>query len=100
MMRMVQMTWRGDDELIGRVRREAARQGRSVNDYLTAVLDAATDPDLAGNEAAVLRERLARAGLLAPPGPVRERPPGDSVAQARRAAARGTKLSEVVESLR
>lgn len=38
------------DELYQRVRRAAQQQGRSVNDYVTAVLDVATNPDAAGTE--------------------------------------------------
>lgn len=68
-----------------------------MNDYVTAVLDAATNPDLADGEAEVLRERLARAGLLAPTGKTRQRPPVERVAAARAAAARGTPLSQLVD---
>lgn len=68
-----------------------------MNDYVTAVLDAATNPDLAGDDAARLRERLGRAGLLAPAGRRRQRPSGEQVARARAAAARGTPLSRLVE---
>jgi hypothetical protein len=52
-----------------------------------AVLVAATDPDLAGDDAEQIRARLARAGLLAPTGHARRRPDGDAVAAARAAAA-------------
>ena len=45
------MTWRAPADLIERVRRAARRQRRSMNDYVTAVLDAATNPRLAGSEA-------------------------------------------------
>ena len=62
------MTWRAPADLIERVRRAAQRQRRSMNDYVTAVLDAATNPRLAGSEAERLRERLDQAGLLAEPG--------------------------------
>lgn len=91
------MTWRGSDELVERVRRSARAIGRSMNDYVTAVLDAATDPDLAGDEAAMLRERLARAGLLAASDTTRKRPSARRVAVARAAASRGTPLSELVD---
>ena len=40
---MSQMTWRASQELLERVRRAAERRGRSMNDYVTAVLDAATE---------------------------------------------------------
>ena len=62
------MTWRAPADLIERVRRAARRQRRSMNDYVTAVLDAATSPRLAGSEAERLRERLDQACLLAEPG--------------------------------
>jgi hypothetical protein len=67
-----------------------------MNDYVTAVLDVATDPNLAGSEADRLRERLARAGLLAPAGRRRQRPSKKEVAEARAAAGTGTSLSELV----
>lgn len=91
------MTWRGTDELVERVRRSARAHGRSMNDYVTAVLDAATNPDLAGDQAAMLRERLGQAGLLAPGGRTRKRPPAGRVAAARAAASHGTPLSQLVE---
>lgn len=93
---MAQLTWRAPDELVERVRLEARRSGRSMNDYVTQVLDAATNPDLAGGEAGRLRERLAQAGLLSDEGEPRERPDDDAVARARRAAGAGTALSDLV----
>lgn len=93
---MAQMSWRSSDELADRVRRAAQASGRSMNDYVTAVLDAATDPDLAGDEATAMRERLARAGLLAPAGRTRTRPAPADVARARAAASGGTPLSSLV----
>ena len=83
-----------------RVRRAAQQQGRSINDYITTVLDVATNPDAAGTEWERLRERLASAGLLAPPGEPRRRPSPDKVARARVAAGQGTSLSELVTSSR
>lgn len=67
-----------------------------MNEFPTLVLDAATNPDLAGSDAERARERLARAGLLAAPGILRSRPTPDEVAQAREAAGRGTPLSDIV----
>jgi hypothetical protein len=90
------MTWRAPAGLIERVRRTAQRQHRSMNDYVTAVLDAATNPGLAGSEAERLRERLDAAGLLAEPGEPRSRPPRAEAARARSRAGRGTALSELV----
>jgi hypothetical protein len=95
---MEQMTWRAPADLIERVRRAAHRQHRSMNDYVTAVLDAATNPSLAGDEAERLRERLDLAGLLAEPGERRRRPPREAAASARRRAGTGTgtALSQLV----
>lgn len=93
---MTQVTWRAPDELVRRVQEVAAQQGHSMNEFLTRVLDAATNPDLAGSDAERVRERLTRAGLLAPAGIPRSRPAPDDVARARAAASSGTHLSEVV----
>jgi hypothetical protein len=45
------MTWRSTDELLELVRRATDRQGHSMNEFVTAVLDAATNPELAGSDA-------------------------------------------------
>lgn len=91
------MSWRTSEELAARVRQAATASGRSMNQYVTAVLDAATDPDLAGDEALGLRERLARAGLLAPGGTARTRPPPADFERARDAGSARTPLSTLVE---
>jgi predicted nucleic acid-binding protein len=93
---MAQVTWRAPDELVDRVRMAAAAQHRSLNEYLTRLAEAATNPDLAGDEASRIRERLARAGLLLPDGPPRPRPDPDAVAAARARAGRGTPLSQLI----
>ena len=94
---MAQMTWRTSDELLERVRRQAQQRGRSLNDWVSAVLAAATDPDLAGDEAQQVRERLAAAGLLDSVGTAVGRRPADAdVVRARAAAGRGTPLSQLV----
>ncbi len=94
---MHQVTLRLPDELADRLKAVAADHGRSVNAHAQAVLQAAVDPDMAGDEAARLRERLARAGLLMPPtrsaGP---RPAEAALTAARAAAGRGRSLSELV----
>ena len=74
----------------------AQRQHRSMNDYVTAVLDAATNPHLADSEAERLRERLDQAGLLAEPGEHHQRPPREAAAGARNRAGTGTALSQLV----
>jgi hypothetical protein len=94
---MSQVTWRAPDELVERVRQVAADQGRSLNDYLTRLVEAAVDPDLAGDDRERLRERLARVGLLAAPGPKRRRPDRHAVAEASRRAGQGTPLSDLID---
>ena len=90
------MTWRASEALMERVRRTAAEQGRSMNDFVTVVLEAATDPGLAGDEAAQLRARFAAAGILAPAGAPRTKPSRAALAKARKAATGGTALSALV----
>lgn len=97
---MSQVTWRAPDELVERVRQVAARQGRSLNDYLTRLAEAAVDPELAGNDMERLRERLARAGLIVAPGAKRRPPNQNSVAKARRRAGEGTPLSDLIKQER
>jgi hypothetical protein len=93
---MAQMTWRAADELLARVRRAAEQRGSSVNEFVTRVLDAATDPELTDDESLRVRERLAAAGLLAPVGPPRPRPADDDLANARRRAGQGHQLADLV----
>jgi hypothetical protein len=93
---MAQVTWRAPDELVARVRRAADQRGTSVNEFVTRVLDAATDPELTDDESLRVRERLAAAGLLAPVGPPRPRPAGDDLAGARRRAGHGHQLADLV----
>ena len=95
---MAQMSWRADDRLMQRVKRAAAASDRSLNEFVTLVLDAATDPASAGSEAEAVRERLRHAGLLAAatPAAAAVRPPKAAVAAAARRAVRGTPLAELV----
>lgn len=96
---MGQVSWRADDGLVERVRGAARRSGRSLNEYITAVLDAATDPAMAGSEAVSVRERLALAGLLEePPAASGRRPSKRAVAAAGGRAATGTPLDELISS--
>jgi hypothetical protein len=93
---MTQVTWRAPRELIERVQQIAKREGMSMNEYLTQVLDAATNPELAGASAARTRERLERAGLLFKSPGARVRPDPEAVARAGRVAAEGTPSAEIV----
>ena len=94
---MAQMTWRTTDELLERVRRQAQERGRSLNDWVSTVLDAASDPTHAGSEGAQVRERLARAGLLDQTDEIRTSATDPVVvAAARVRAGQGTPLAELV----
>jgi hypothetical protein len=96
---MAQVSWRASDEIVERAKRAARRADRSLNEYLTLVVSAATDPSTAGSELEQIRERLERAGLLeAPSGRKVHRPTPDAVAAAGARAARGTPLDELVSS--
>jgi len=95
---MAQLTIRLDDRLALELKQHASAGGRSLNSWVTAVLRAAVDPDLATSETERIRARLARAGLLAEPQdtPQAARPVEGRVRQARAAAGAGTQLSEIV----
>lgn len=93
---MKQLSLRVPESLAEALRRGATGRGESVNSYATAVLGAALDPDLGGDEAERLRERLARAGLLEESGPRRSRPDAAAVRRAREHAGSGRALSEIV----
>jgi uncharacterized protein (DUF1778 family) len=93
---MAQLTIRASEELVDRVRAAAAAAGGSMNEFVTSVLDAATNPDLNTDEAGRVRERLARAGLLVAVTRPRHRPAGEAVAAARGAAGAGTPLSDLI----
>ncbi|MGH3611224.1 MAG: transcriptional regulator [Pseudonocardia sp.] len=90
------MTWRGPDELVDRAPMAAAAQHRSMNDSLTRLVEAATDPNLAGDDAARIRERLEWARLLVASGPPRHRPDPAAMAAARAVTGRGTPLADLV----
>ena len=86
----------------------AKRAGRSMNEQVVRILDAATDPDLSDDLTRV-RERLSAAGLLdegqepalvAEPTTTPSRPSASRLAQARERAGTGTPLSDLVSSSR
>lgn len=98
---MAQMTWRAPDELLEQVRRQARLHGRSLNEWVTTVMAAASDPANAADEVAQVRERLARAGLLElQPGEAPRRPDPARVRAARARAGAGSPLSELVTEQR
>lgn len=94
---MAQITLRASEELVERVKTAAAHEGQSMNEWITLMLDIATDPSHAGTRAERLRERLARAGLLAEPVEWHgERPDPEAVRAAGERAAHGKPLSDYV----
>ena len=95
---MAQMTWRASEELLERVRHQALQQGKSLNEWVTEVLDAVSNPGTAGSERQQIRERLAAAGLLEVPSDESAfvRPSRRRFEAARAAAGKGTPLSEIV----
>jgi plasmid stability protein len=94
---MKQVTLRLDDRLASFLKQTAATRGESVNTYAQAVLNAAVDPEFAGNETAQLRARLDRAGLLTAV-PRASHPVPDEAARvrARQRAGRGRSLAAIV----
>lgn len=98
---MAQMTWRAPEELLEQVRRQARAHGRSLNEWVTTVMTAASDPANATDEVAQVRERLARAGLLeVPAGESPRRPDPARVKAARARAGKGRPLAALVTEQR
>ncbi len=98
---MTQITIRANEELIARVRLMAGIGGWSMNEFVVLVLDAATNPQLAGSPVEQLRERLVMAGLAPPPTPRHgSRPDAAKVRAARRRAGKATSLSDIVADAR
>lgn len=89
------MTWRAEEELMRRTKCSAERLGVSLNEYVTRVMRAATDPNLESDEADAVRAKLAQAGLLDVSGRPRPRPGREAVEKARRAAGGGTSLEDL-----
>ncbi|WP_423919495.1 transcriptional regulator [Candidatus Poriferisodalis sp.] len=98
---MQQITWRADDELVARVKVSAQHQRVSMNEYLTRIAQAATDPSLLSNEIEEIRSRLRLAGLLSDfEAHDAVRPDEEVVEAARRRAGPGTPLSELIRANR
>jgi hypothetical protein len=95
---MQQFSVRLSDDGGDAIRRLAAARGRSINQTFEDLVAAATDPEHAGDERAALRERLARARLAFDVSalPDAQAPAADDLERARKAAGRGTALSELV----
>ena len=98
---MGQMSWRVSDSVLERARQQAVAHGHSLNEWVTLVMRAASDPAYASSEADKVRERLAMAGLLQAPRTAHgKRPSNRALAEARAEAGRGTPLSEIVTTER
>lgn len=98
---MAQLTIRAPEEVVERVRSAAGESARSMNDFVVAVLEAATNPDYAGSEADEIRARLRLAGILYLDPPEETAPAGpdpELLAEAREAARSGTPLSDLIIS--
>ncbi|CAN5159761.1 hypothetical protein BH24ACT1_BH24ACT1_04860 [soil metagenome] len=94
---MAQLTLRLDDDLVASLKLKAEEEGRSVNSLAAFTLRALVDPDLAGDEAERLRERLKRAGILAEfPRLNRPRQDPEVVARARASAGKGKRVSDII----
>lgn len=94
---MSQVSWRAPDTLVERVQKTAAAQGRSMNDFMTRILDVATSPDARDPEEVRLRARLERAGLLVVPMHWDEVvPSAPEIEAARKEAGSGTSLSDLI----
>lgn len=95
---MPQITLRVDEQLADDLKSYASKAGRSMNAWIVSVLRAAVDPDLADSETERMRARLTRAGLLIVPRAraALRAPDARRLARARRAAGKGTRLSDLV----
>lgn len=94
---MKQLTLRVPDDLVAELKAAAAAEGKSVNALAETALMALVDPEAEGEEIERIRARLRRAGLLFETPPFSGQVPDpDEVAEAGRAAAHGTLLSDLV----
>ena len=93
----MQLTIRADEELVERVKRTAAAEGKSMNEWANLVFRAATDPDASGSDIDRIRERLRNAGVLSEHTPLPGRGPDPELVRAAgRRAAVGTPLSDIL----
>lgn len=98
---MQQVTWRADKELVTRVKMRAQEQQVSMNEFLTRIAQAATDPSTSSSAVEEIRTRLKLAGLLSDfRAPDVEPPDEEEVSAARKRAGQGTPLSELVRANR
>ena len=98
---MQQVTWRADKELVARVKLRAQEQQVSMNEFLTRIAQAATDPSTSSSAVEEIRARLKLAGLLSDFRAPGVEPPGEEeFAAARKRAGQGTPLSELVRANR
>ncbi|MCY4271773.1 MAG: transcriptional regulator [bacterium] len=94
---MQQVTWRADSELVTRVKIRAQEQQVSMNEFLTRLARAATDPSKASAPIEEIRSRLRLAGLLSDFHVPDEEPPDEEAFNAaRKRAGQGTPLSKLV----
>ena len=94
---MGQITVRTDDALVERVKQAAAEHGCSMNQFVEAILHAATDPDTEPEPRRRLRARLLHSGVLLDPSAwTISRVSAGQVAAARRSAAVGRPLPALV----
>ncbi len=98
---MQQVTWRADDDLVARVKLTAQHLDMSMNEYLTQILQTATDPSRSSSTMEEVRARLRLAGLLVEPDYPDFPPPDEAlVEEAMERAGQGTPLSELVRANR
>lgn len=95
---MAQVSWRTDDALVARVRAQALHFGLSIDEYLTRLARAATDPTYLEDPAEQVRERLRQAGLFADvPLPEGVPPSAAEIAAAQQRSASGISLADLVD---
>ena len=86
---------------MARVKLTAQHLDLSMNEYLTQIARAATDPSLSSNSADAVRAKLRLAGLLVEPDYPNFPPPDEAlVEEAMERAGQGTPLSELVRANR